>query len=276
MNAWPLCLLLALLAGAEPVLEFRVAGSSAAAVPLSALRKSIPSRVVTLSSPFTRPPGGRKRYEAFALRDLLDRAYGERWTKADYSHLSFVALDGYAAVGELARLSEEGGYLAYRDLDAKSGWEPVGARAADPAPFFVVWTGTRQTTSEEYPWPWQVGALDLIRFEDRYPKTVPSGAAEGSPERRGYALFRGRCFRCHAVNGEGGKIGPDLNEPRGVTRYRSKRLFKEFVFRPSEYRHTYMPDHRDLTPRDLEDLWRYLRRLDERRPPPRRGGSPPS
>jgi len=252
-------------AAAEPVLEFRVSGSSVASATVSVLEKALRPRDVALEhSEFS--DGRAKHYRAFALRDVLDYAYGKRWTEPAYSHFSFVALDGYAAVGALAKAEEEGGWLAFRDLDVARGWEPVGAHKADPGPFFVVWTGAKQTTANEYPWPWQVVALNLIRLEDQYPKTVPRGAADGSPERRGYAIFSGRCLRCHAVNGQGGAIGPDLNEPMSVTAYRPKAMVKEFIRHPSKYRHTYMPDHLDLSDRDLEDLWRYFHWLDGHRP----------
>ena len=250
----------------EPVLEFRVSGAAAAALPLSELRTKLKTRAVTFASEFSSPPGKVKRYEAFALRDALDLAYGKHWLAPDFSHVAFVALDGYAAVGALTKAEEDGGYVAFRDLDAASGWEPVGTHQADPGPFFVVWTGSKQTTADQYPWPWQVTAINLIRFEDQYPRTVPRGAPEGSPVRLGYRLFQGRCVRCHAVNGEGGKIGPDLNEPMSVTAYRSKEMVKEFIRNPSKYRHTYMPDHLDLSAEDLENLWLYFHHLDGRRP----------
>jgi mono/diheme cytochrome c family protein len=252
-------------AAAEPTLEFRVSGVAVSSASLSALEKSLPARDVALTNAEFWP-SGVKHYRAFPLRDVLDFAFGKKWLGSDYSDIAFVALDGYAAVGPLVKASEDGGFLAFKDLDVPSGWAPVGGHKADPGPFFLVWTGAAQTTANQYPWPWQVAALNLVRFEDQYPKTVPHGAADGSAERRGYALFKGRCFRCHSVNGEGGKIGPDLNEPMSVTAYRSKRMVKEFIRNPSKYRHTYMPDHRDLSAQDLEDLWRYFRWLDGHRP----------
>ncbi len=248
-----------------PVLEFRVSGASVAAASLDELEKALPAHDIVLrGTEFW--PSRDKHYRAFALRDALDYGFGKRWLSSDFSDAAFVALDGYAAVGPLDKLEESGGYLAFKDLDAASGWEPIGSHKADPGPFFVVWTGRDQSTTNQYPWPWQVAAINLVRFEDQYPRTVPRGAAPGSPERRGYALFKGRCFRCHSVNEEGGKIGPDLNEPMSVTAYRSKRMVKEFIRNPSKYRNTYMPDHRDLSDRDLEDLWRYFHWLDKHRP----------
>ena len=259
-------LLAAAVAGAEPALEFRVADSSAVVVSLATLRGKVKPHRVSFASEFANPPGKIKNYEAFTLRDLLDFAYGKRWLSPEYSHIAFTALDGYNAVGALTKAAEEGGFMAFRDLDVPSGWEPVGGHKADPGPFFVLWTGITQTTANQYPWPWQVTAISLIRFEDQYPRPVPRGAQAGSPERRGYALFQGRCVRCHALNGEGGKVGPDLNEPMSVTAYRPKAMVKEFIRNPSKYRHTYMPDHLDLSERDLEDLWRYFHYLDAHRP----------
>lgn len=254
-------LLLALLAAGAaraegPVLEFRASGERKAAFSLGELKGALASHRVRFFNPFA---GKEKSYEAFKIQDVLRLAYGDAWLGEEYSDAAFIAMDGYEAVGELAKLKEEGGYLAFRDLDRESGWEPVGHKKADPGPFFLVWTGEGQTTQNAYPWPWQVAALNLVRFEDQYPAVVPKGAGRRSAAYRGFVIFKARCVRCHSMNLEGGKIGPDLNAPMSVTEYRSKRMVKEFIRRPSKYRHTQMPDHEDLSERDLEDLYRYLR-----------------
>ncbi|MDX6770363.1 MAG: c-type cytochrome [Elusimicrobiota bacterium] len=241
---------------AEPSLELRRAGVKERSVALSELKAALSSKKLEFYSPFSKKT---KRYEGFALKDLLNLAYGDAWTKTEWSDAAFIALDGYQAVGALAKLDEDGAYLAFRDLDRESGWEPVGARDADPGPFFLVWTKDGQTTENAYPWPWQIAALDLVRFETRYPEVLPAGAKEGSAARRGFRLFKDRCFRCHSINGQGGKVGPDLNAPKSVTEYRSKKMVLEFIRNPSDYRVTQMPDHRDLTARDLEDLYAYLK-----------------
>jgi mono/diheme cytochrome c family protein len=84
---------------------------------------------------------------------------------------------------------------------------------------------------------------------------------------RGYQLFKDRCVRCHAMDGQGGTIGPDLNAPMSVAEYRSHMMIREFIRHPSRYRHTYMPDHEDLSDQDLDDLPDYFRhqaRADKR------------
>lgn len=256
----------------DPVLEFRVGGRSQQNVPLQELKAKLEPVDIRLTSRFSKK---EKRYQAFRLQDVLQFAYGNAWRKSEYSDVAFIALDGYESVGGLAKLGEEGGYLAFRDLDRETGcpkglscgWEPVGDKKADPGPFFLVWTHPEQSPENSYPWPWQVKAVNLIRFEDQYPAVVPKNAKANSPAQRGFAVFRGRCLRCHSMNLEGGKIGPDLDAPRNITTYRPKGQLKEFIRHPSKFRHSQMPDHPDLSDRDLEDLWEYLRHQAKARKP---------
>ena len=97
--------------------------------------------------------------------------------------------------------------------------------------------------------------ISILRFRDQY----RAGAADDSSVIRGYALFKDRCFRCHAMDQQGGKIGPDLNAPMSVIEYRCPMMMREFIRHPSRYRHTHMPDHEDLSDHDLDDLLDYFR-----------------
>lgn len=240
---------------AEPALEFRLSGKPVARVSLAALQAQIESEPIRLFNPFYQR---EKRYQAFPVDAVLDLAFSAKWKSADYTDVAFIALDGYEAVGSIGKLREPGGFLAFRDLDRDDGWEPVGYRKADPGPFFLVWTRPGQDTEHAYPWPWQVAAVNLLRFEDQYPAVLPAGAPKDSPAERGFSIFRDRCLRCHAINRQGGKIGPDLNAPRSITAYRSEQMIKAFIRKPSDFRHSHMPDHTDLTDRDLDALYRYL------------------
>ena len=85
-----------------------------------------------------------------------------------------------------------------------------------------------------------------------------ASAAPGSSAARGFAIFKGRCLRCHAINQQGGKVGPDLNAPQSVTSYRTKAWITGYVRQPSKYRYTAMPDHLDLRSSDLDDIYDYL------------------
>lgn len=199
-----------------------------------------------------------KRYSGYKITDVLQLAYGKTWLDTAYSDVAFTALDGYKALGQMAMLKEPGGYLVFADLD-RPDWEPIGRNKANPAPFYLVWTGKKQTTKAAFPWPWQLVAIDLIRFEDQYPKIYPQGETLGSAAYLGFRIFKDRCFRCHSINQQGGKIGPDLAAPKNILHYRSELMVKAFIKQPSRFRYSQMPDHLDLSDQQLDALIAYFR-----------------
>lgn len=136
--------------GSEAVLQLRVAGKTMAEFSLTELQAELESHKVGFLNLFVNK---EKNYQAFVIRDVLDFAYGAQWTSDEYSDIAFIALDGYEAVSSLDKLKEDGGFLAFRDLDLESGWEPLGYKKADPGPFFLFWTKEEQTTQHGYPWP---------------------------------------------------------------------------------------------------------------------------
>jgi mono/diheme cytochrome c family protein len=236
-------------------LTFNRAGREVARFTASQMQANIPPGTVRFFDPHH---GKTKSYRCLPIKAVMDLAYGPGWETSAYTEAILTALDGYASVAAAAKLTEDGGCLAFEDLDFP-GWEPVGRQRANPGPFYLVWTGESQRTENEYPWPWQLASINLVRLEDRYPEVVPRGAPPGSPAARGFRTFKGRCLRCHSINQQGGKIGPDLNAPMSITQYRSKEMIKAFIRQPSKFRYSQMPDHPDLTDRDLDDLYQYLK-----------------
>ena len=256
MSPAALALLLALPAAAQPTLEARAKGVVIASGTAAQLSARVATSRVLVQNPFL--DGRTKAYEAFPAAAVLDAFYGPGWRDVEGGEVAFRALDGYEARVPSAKLAAGGAWLAFRDHDRAPGWEPVGHKAADPGPFFLVWDGAR-TPESGYPWPWQVVALDTARFEDLHPGLPPRGVKDDSPEERGYRLFRTKCVKCHALDQEGGTLGPDLNAPKSVTEYRPKDQLKAFIRKSSDFRFGQMPDHPELSDRDLEDLWRYLK-----------------
>jgi len=64
-----------------------------------------------------------------------------------------------------------------------------------------------------------------------------------------------QCSNCHTANGEGMKVGPDLN---GLARRRTPEWIEEQIRRPqSHFKESMMPPV-DLSPRDMERLVAYL------------------
>jgi len=241
--------------GDEPVLEFRASGKLVNTISLTELKDNIKSHEVNV---FNSIAGKEKKYEAFSIKDVLNFVYHTQWTAEKYSDIAFIALDGYEAVSKTVTLNEEGGFLAFRDVDVTDGWELVGKKKVDPGPFFLIWTGKVQSSVNAYPWPWQVIQINLLRFEDQYPTVFPTGAKLNSSAYRGFSTFRNRCLHCHSMDRMGGKVGPDLNAPQSIVVYRSEYMIKEMIKHSSIYRYSIMPDHNDLSDADLNDLYNYF------------------
>ncbi len=259
MRCFFACFSLLLLAApsraADPALAFKISGKTVAVLTQAQLK----GRLSSYTTSFFDPVYGKvKSYECLPMGGVMAAAFGARWRDGVHTEAVLQAQDGYASVTEAAKLSQKGGCLAVRDLDFPS-WEPVGRRRIDPGPFYLTWEGPRQSAENGYPWPYQLASIDLVRFEERYPEVFPLGALPDTQVMAGFHLFRDRCLRCHSINREGGKVGPDLDAPQSVTSYRTKKWFKSYVRRPSFYRYTEMPDHTDLSDAQLEDLWEYLR-----------------
>ena len=73
---------------------------------------------------------------------------------------------------------------------------------------------------------------------------------------------------CHAINGEGGRIGPELNVPRSIVEYRPEHQIREYVRDPGSFRHTSMPAHRHLDEAALDALIAYFRAMSARKHDP--------
>ena len=141
--------------------------------------------------------------------------------------------------------------------------EAIPNKGMTPAPYYVVWTGPEQTSKAGYPWPWAMVGVKMAILEDEYPNALPKGAAPDSAAGRGWNLFRKNCISCHSISGDGGTVGPDLNAPRGVTRYQRRSFLKSFIKQASSFRHTKMPDFGELEPSELNDLLAYFDHMSE-------------
>lgn len=234
----------------EAAIEFAVAGKSMKSMTVFEMKQVVTPRSITYFDPHY---AKQKTFEAFPIGTLLSKVFGEQLQHPDFTNVVFVALDGYRAISHAEVLQQTGGYLAFRDTEVPE-WEPVGRKQANPGPFYLFWTEREQSTENGYPWPWQVTAINLVRFQDEYPKVFPQGVAKNSSVYHGFEIFRQQCFRCHAMSNQGGKIGPDLNAPQNILSYRPIGMVKAMIKEPSKFRHTYMPDHPHLTENDLDSL----------------------
>jgi mono/diheme cytochrome c family protein len=197
--------------------------------------------------------GRQKHYKGVALAPIVKAAYGEVDAKQQFV---IRATDGYAIPTTGETLTTDGAYLAFRDREAPN-WDPIGPQKVSPGPFYMVWRGAEHTDANVYPWPYAMQQIDAVTLETLYAKASPGDGAS-TAVKHGFELVLHRCIKCHAVNGQGGHLGPELNIPKNVTEYWPADLIKSYIKDPSALRYGNMPPNPDLSDKDIEDIYAYL------------------
>lgn len=223
-------------------------------VSLPQLNVHAPAAVVESDDPYY---GQRRRFRALPLNELLVFAF--QTDLASLRAQSFVlrALDGYAVPVQGTRLLEGGAYLAFDDVDVP-GFAPIGPQQVSPAPTYLVWTQPGQNNLDTHPRPWQLSTIEIAPIEALYPHTVPSGVEAGGAAHHGYRVFLDHCIKCHAINREGGRVGPELNVPQSIVEYRPLAQIRAYIKDPASFRYGAMPAHPQLTDTDLDGLIEYF------------------
>ena len=255
-------------------LTFRAPDASEVVLTKAELRARCGPRTVTVEDPYYH---GTRRFTACPLEKVFELGFGKAPAALDGEDVLFVALDGYARTAPASQLAEGGAFLALEDADRAArglgGFDPIDRRQVDAGPYYLVWTGTGTNDAHRYPWPYQLARIERTRFADRFPHTPPTGAAETAPAWQGYAIFKRECISCHAINGEGGRVGPELNVPRSIVEYRDAATIKAYVRNPASFRYTTMPAHLHLSDADLDALVAYFTAMSERKHDPGPGES---
>jgi mono/diheme cytochrome c family protein len=230
-------------------------------IELATLMAGCPITTITVDDPQYE---ARKRYRACPFADVLALGFGTPASTLAGTDVFLRASDGYDKVTEGNRLAEDGAYLAFGDADLADGdhmrFAPIGPRAADPGPLYLVWTKPSQRDVNRYPWPYALAEIEVADFVKTYPHAIPK-VARSDPAWHGFEVFRGQCIACHSINREGGKVGPDLNVPKSVVEYRPVDQIKQYIRNPAFFRYGNMPAHPDLTSADLDGLVAYFRTM---------------
>jgi len=245
----------------EATLRFEAADGKVRTLDLRALEDASSPREVRTVDPYY---GGPKRFSALPLAAVLEAGFDAPARVLEQSSFVLRARDGFAVPIEGSRLLEGDGFLAIDDLDVP-GFAPIGPEQVSPAPFYLIWSGDDRIDLATHPRPWQLESIALVDFDRAYPHVLPRGEPPGSAAWRGLALFRARCLECHAINREGGRVGPDLNVPRSIVEYRPEEQIRAYVRDPRSFRYGRMPAHPDLGEDDLDALMAYLRAMAQRK-----------
>ncbi len=256
----------------EGALRFVRNGETLRALTSGALAAACTPETIVVEDPYY---ARTKRYRACPLAQVLGLGFGA--TPADLSGEDFFlrAKDGYTRPSTGAVLAEPGGFVAFADAELPDGgWEPIDRRQLDPGPFYLVWTGEAQRDPHHHPWPYQLVTIEIAPFAREFPHVSPAGLPPEAPAWRGFAVFKTQCLACHAVNGEGGTVGPELNVPQSIVEYRPKEQIKAYVRNPESFRYTTMPAHESLSDAELDALVAYFEAMRDRKHDPRKAKAP--
>jgi mono/diheme cytochrome c family protein len=240
-------------------------------ITLEALARACPELEVEVDDPYQ---GRRMRYRALSFRCVLDQGFAARGGAASLAqeNLLLKARDGYTRPAAGSVVVDPNAHLAFGEAGPGAPrFRPIDRRQVDPGPFYLVWTGALHGDPHEHPWPNQLVTIEIAPFEEAFPHTAPRGLAKSDAGWRGYALFQESCSACHAINGEGGTVGPELNVPRSIVEDRPLEQIRAYIRDPQATRYTSMPPHPQLSDADLVALIAYFEAMSARKHDPRTG-----
>lgn len=222
-------------AGAPLELAFALHSAPVARLDLAALRRLAEARSIRVFEPYE---GREVRFLALPFEAVLDAVYGPAWR--DEEELLFTCRDGYQPTIPVGRLRVHRAWLAFDRVDAEGftiqKLESGERKRVELGPFYLVWENREDEALRldgDYGWPYQLVGVDLIRAGERFPRMAPPPGADPRVV-AGFAEFRIHCSRCHALNGEGGSIGADLNQPRSPVEYRDREWLRRWIDDPSQ------------------------------------------
>lgn len=207
----------------------------------------------------------KQRYQGLWLRDVL-KDLGQRVGHPETDvYVRFRCKDGYLPIMPLVRAMGGKGLIAIRDANAPQGedWQPLpgSGTSSTLAPSYLVWLSPAGDP-EEYPWPYQMVAIELISSSDALAGLDSGGSKPGRD------LFVAHCLKCHTINGIGGTFGPELNSPCSVTEYWNPRLLTRFIANAGSIRAgTKMPNFDSLREQDIQVIVEYLHSMASHKKP---------
>jgi mono/diheme cytochrome c family protein len=216
---------------------------------------------------------GPAEFHALPFNAVLDAVYGAGWREQE--EVLLTCADGYQPGFPVRRLLEHKAWLAFDRVDAPGfsilKLESGERRRVDLSPYYLIWDNyddAELRRQGDYGWPYQLIGIDLIRARDRFPKMTPAPGAS-SQVLAGFTSFRVHCSRCHAINGEGGGIGPELNVPLNPVEYRDPGWLRQWIADPSSLlASARMPAlNKQLVDRDrvIDDILAYLGAISQQK-----------
>ncbi len=205
----------------------------------------------------------QKKYNAVSASLLIKNEID--LTKVDLKNtkIVFECIDGYKPEMPLELFLNANPYLAYQDIDAPKGlnWEAIikNGNEMNAEPFYIVYTSVSEKDTR-YKWPYN---LVRINIEPLNKSTIELYPLKNRKLETGYTLFKNQCLTCHAINGIGGTMGPELNYPKSVTEYWKENELVDYIVNPASFRNKVKMPALGITKQQSQKIVDYLKYMSE-------------
>ena len=219
--------------------------------------------VVTISN----DPVYHKTKKYHAVNALLLLKNEIDLTKLDIKNtlIVFECIDGYKPEMPLELFLNTKPYLAFKDVDAPKGsnWEKIikNGNEMNADPFYLVYDSV-SSDNQEYKWPYNVIKFHFVSKNKNIEALQPK---EDENAMKGFALFQKQCITCHALNGIGGQMGPELNYPKNVTEYWKETELVDYIVNPAAFRHKVKMPTLGITKQQSEEIVYYLKYMSKKK-----------
>ena len=205
----------------------------------------------------------QKKYKAVNASLLIKNQIDLTKIDPKNTKIVFECIDGYKPEMPLELFLNANPYLAFEDIDAPKGakWEPIikDGNEMNAAPFYIVYTGISEKDSR-YKWPYN---LVKIYLETLNKSTIELYPLKDRKLETGYTLFKNQCLTCHAINGIGGTMGPELNYPKSVTEYWKENELVDYIVNPASFRNKVKMPTLGITKQQSQEIVDYLKYMSE-------------
>lgn len=206
-----------------------------------------------------------KKYHAVNASLILKNEINLTKIEIKNKVIIFECLDGYKPQMPLELFLIAKPYLAFKDVDAPRGsnWQKIikNGNEMDASPFYLVYQSV-SPDDQEYKWPYNVIKFHVVAKNKDNEALRPNDDEKAA---KGYALFQKQCSTCHAINGIGGEMGPELNYPKNVTEYWKEEELVDYIVNPASFRHKVKMPTVGITKQQSQQIVDYLKYMSKKK-----------
>jgi len=204
-----------------------------------------------------------KQYKAVSASFLIKKEIDLTKIDPKNTKIVFECVDGYKPEMPLELFLNAKPFLAFEDLDAPKGakWEAIlkDGNEMNAEPFYIVYTSISEKDTQ-YKWPYN---LVKIYLEPLNKATIELYPLKNKKLETGYTLFKNQCLTCHAINGIGGTMGPELNYPKSVTEYWKENELVDYIVNPASFRNKVKMPTLGISKQQSQEIVDYLKYMSE-------------